>query len=87
MLRDDRAEGAPRSAVRTMPAAAWPACRPPTVTAALATDRPSAVWSIRWWLIRPASAAATVSAITTTGSQSRAAWAMPLTALASPGPG
>ncbi len=28
----------------------------------------------------------TVSAITTTGSRSRAAWAMPLTALASPGP-
>jgi len=54
------------------------------VTTALATERPSAAWSIRWWLIRPASA--TVSAITTTGSRSRAACAMPLTALASPGP-
>ena len=56
------------------------------MTAALATDRPSAAWSMRWWLIRPASAAATVSAITTTGSRSSAACAIPLTALASPGP-
>ena len=56
------------------------------MTAALATDRPSVVWSIRWWLIRPSWAAATVSAITTTGSRSSAACAIPLTALASPGP-
>src|SRR5216683_4336691 len=61
----------------------WP---PPTVTAAFATDRPSAAWSSRWWLIRPESAAGTVSAMTTSGSRSSAAWAMPLTALASPGP-
>ena len=71
------------SAMATAPAAAR---GPDTVTAALATDRPSAAWSIRWWLIRPASAAATVSAITSTGSRSSAACAMPLTALASPGP-
>ena len=72
-------------AVRTIRAAASPGGRP-TVIAALATERPSAAWSIRWWLTRPASAAATVSAITTTGSRSSAACAMPLTALASPGP-
>ena len=78
--------GGAASAIRTIRAAASPACRPPTVIAALATDRPRAAWSIRWWLIRLASAAATVSAITTTGSRSRAACAMPLTALASPGP-
>src|SRR3989442_13359253 len=56
---------------------------PLTATAALATDRPSAPWSIRWWLIL---ASATVSAITTTGSRSSAACAIPLTALARPGP-
>ena len=72
------------SAIRTIRAATSPGGRP-TVIAALATDRPSAAWSIRWWLTRPASAG-TVSAITTTGSRSRAACAMPLTALASPGP-
>ena len=77
--------GGAASAIRTIRAAASPGGRP-TVIAALATDRPSAAWSIRWWLIRLASAAGTVSAITTTGSRSRAACAMPLTALASPGP-
>ena len=56
------------------------------MTTALATERPSASWSSRWWLIRPASRAGTVSAITTSGSRSSAACAMPLTALASPGP-
>ena len=40
----------------TAPAAAR---GPATVMAALATDRPSAVWSIRWWLIRPPWPAAT----------------------------
>ena len=78
--------GGAASAIRTIRAATSPGCRRPTVIAALATDRPSAAWSIRWWLTRLASAAATVSAITTTGSRSRAACAMPLTALASPGP-
>jgi hypothetical protein len=78
--------GGAASAVRTIRAATGPACCPPRVIAALATDRPRAAWSIRWWLIRVVSAAATVSAITTTGSRSRVACAMPLTALASPGP-
>ena len=80
--------GGAASAVATAPAATAAAAAggPLTVTAALATDRPSAAWSIRWWLIQPASAAATVSAITTTGSRSSAACAIPLTALASPGP-
>src|SRR5262249_12128022 len=73
-------------AIRTIRAAASPGRGPPTVITALATDRPRAGWSIRWWLIRPASAAGTGSAITTTGSRSSAACAMPLTALASPGP-
>ena len=78
----------PAGAASAMPtasaaAAAAAAGGPPTVTAALATDRPSASWSIRWWLIR---VSATVSAITTTGSRSSAACAIPLTALASPGP-
>ena len=82
-VRDDRAG---RRGQRRPQTACAAARGPETVTAALATDRPSAVWSIRWWLIRPASAAATVSAITTTGSRSSAACAMPLTALASPGP-
>jgi hypothetical protein len=78
----------PAGAASAMPtasaaAAAAAAGGPPTVTAVLATDRPSASWSIRWWLIR---VSATVSAITTTGSRSSAACAIPLTALASPGP-
>ena len=76
----------PAGAASAMATAAAAARGPATVTAALATDRPSAVWSIRWWLIRPPWAAATVSAITTTGSRSSAACAIPLTALASPGP-
>ena len=66
--------------------AACSALAAPTVTAALATDRPSAGWSSRWWLILSRCRAGTVSAMTTTGSRSSAAWAMPLTALASPGP-
>ena len=72
--------GGAASAVATARAAVG---GPLTVTVALATDRPSAAWSIRWWLIL---ASATVSAITTTGSRSSAACAIPLTALASPGP-
>ena len=78
--------GGAASAIRTIRAATSPGCRWPTVIDALATDRPRAAWSIRWWLTRLPPAAATVSAITTTGSRSRAACAMPLTALASPGP-
>ena len=74
--------GGTATAVRTACAAAR---GPPTVIAALATDRPRASWSIRWWVIRGA-ADGTVSAITTRGSRSRAACAMPLTALARPGP-
>ncbi len=74
------------SARRTARTASWLAWSPPTVSTALATERPSAPWSSRWWLTRPASAARTVSATTTSGSRSSAAWAIPLTALASPGP-
>jgi hypothetical protein len=77
--------GGAASAIRTIRAATSAGCRRPTVIAALATDRPNPAWSIRWWLTRSASAG-TVSAITTTGSRSRAACAIPLTALASPGP-
>ncbi len=44
---------------------AWPARSVPIVSAALATGRPSAPWSSRWWLTRPASAARTVSEMTT----------------------
>src|SRR5690242_21035725 len=75
----------PRGAARAVRTAYAAARGPPTVTAALATDRPSAAWSIRWWVTRVA-ADGTVSAITTRGSRSRAACAMPLTALARPGP-
>ena len=78
--------GGAASAIRTIRADASAGRRRPMVIAALATDRPRAAWSIRWWLTRMASAAATVSVISTTGSRSRAACAMPLTALASPGP-
>ena len=78
--------GGTARARRTSRAATRPAWSPPTVSTALATGRPSAPWSSRWWLTRPASAARTVSAMITTGSRSSAAWAIPLTALASPGP-
>ena len=74
------------TARRTACAADRPAWSPPIVSAALATGPASASWSSRWWLTRSASVARTVSAITTRGSRSRAACAIPLTALASPGP-